>query len=391
MNEVQRRGGTSAARLTCEHQTEPLGIDVRQPRLGWQLSSQDRGVTQRRHQILVGTGQDLADRANLAWDSGVVDSGQSVDVEYQGRPLRSRQRYFWTVRSWVGDEPTAWAAPASWEMGLLEAADWVARWVEPEQRPAQPEPPLTFTLDDPSILGEVPVHHELLNPAQLIRKTFGVRPGVERARIYATAHGVYTLELNGQKVGDHELAPEFTAYDKYLMYQTYDVTDLLHPGANALGATIADGWYAGRLGLTGASVNYGDKLGLLLQLEITYQDGSVEAIASDDSFTSATGAIQYADLLIGEKHDARLGQKGWSSAQFAGTGWKNVTPADHGYRNLVAQYGEPIRVVQALPCQRALTSEAGERILDFGQNVAGRETSRPSRRPRRSTWGCGPS
>jgi alpha-L-rhamnosidase len=378
MNDVQHRGGTTVTKLTCEHQTDPLGIDVQQPRLGWQLSSGNRGVTQRRYQVLVGTDRDLVDRDELAWNSGVVESDQSVDIEYQGDPLRSRQRYFWTVRSWVGDEPTAWATPASWEMGLLEAADWSARWVEPGQRPAQPEPPLTFTLEDPSVLGQVPVHHELLNPAQLIRKTFPVRPNVERARIYATAHGVYTLELNGQKVGDRELAPDFTAYDKYLMYQTYDVTDLLNPGANALGATVADGWYAGRLGLTGASVNYGDKLGLLLQLEITYTGGTIETIGSDDSFTSATGAIQYADLLIGEKHDARLNQKGWSSAQFADPGWRNVTVADYSYENLVAQYGEPIRVVQTLPAKAVLISQAGEHILDFGQNVAGRVRMRVS-------------
>jgi alpha-L-rhamnosidase len=371
MNDGQHHHGVIVTGLTCEHQTNPLGIDVRLPHLGWQLTSETRGVIQNRYQVLVGTDQDLAE-GSLVWDSGIVESGQSVDIEYRGEPLRARQRYFWTVRVWATDGPADWAQPASWEMGLLQASDWTARWIEPAQRPAHPEPPVNFTLEDPSVLAKVPVHHEWLNPAQLIRKTFTVRSGVERARVYATAHGVYALELNGQAAGDHELAPEFTTYDKYLMYQTYDVTDLVRPGENVIGATVADGWYAGRLGLTGASVNYGDRLGLLLQAEISYQDGTVETIASDDTFTSSTGAIQYADLLIGEKHDARLGQTRWSSPQFNDSGWTNVSVADYGYENLVAQYGEPVRVVEVLPCREILVSKAGERILDFGQNIAGR-------------------
>jgi alpha-L-rhamnosidase len=379
MNDNQHPRSVIATGLTCEHQANPLGIDIRRPRLGWQIASENRGVIQRRYQIKVGTGPDLAE-GSLVWDSGIVESGQSVDIEYQGEPLRARQRYFWTVRSWAADEPTDWAAPASWEMGLLGISDWTARWIEPAQRPAHPEPPVNFSLEDPSVLGKVPVHHEWLNPAQLIRKTFAARPGVERARVYATAHGVYALELNEQKVGDHELAPEFTAYDKYLMYQTYDVTHLVQAGENVIGAVVADGWYAGRLGLTGVSVNYGDRLGLLLQLEISYQDGTVETIASDGTFTSSTGAIQYADLLIGEKHDARLGRNGWSSPRFDDSGWANVNVVDYGYENLVAQYGEPVRVVEALPCQEILVSKAGEHILDFGQNVAGRIRMRVSGR-----------
>ncbi|WP_151482021.1 family 78 glycoside hydrolase catalytic domain [Streptomyces albicerus] len=372
--------GTTVGALRCEHQIDPLGIDTQRPRFGWQLSSDRRNVVQTRYQIVVGTSAaGLLDGRELVWDSAAVESDRSVDIEYAGPALRSRTCYYWTVRSWIGDEVTAWAEPAWWEMGLLSESDWSAHWIEAEQRPAQPEPPIeNFTPGDLSVLLDIPVHHELLNPAQLIRKTFTVGAGVERARVYATAHGVYTLELNGSRVGDRVLAPEATAYDSYLMYQTYDVTDALRSGENAIGATIADGWYAGRLGLNGAAVNYGDKLGLLLQLEITYADGTVETIATDESFRSSTGPIRYADLLIGEKRDARLDQPGWSTAQFDDADWRPVTVAGHGYGNVVAQYGEPVRVVAELPCVGAFVSPAGEQILDFGQNVAGRIRMRVS-------------
>ena len=122
--------------------------------------------------------------------------------------------------------------------------------------------------------------YSLLKPPQFLRKSFAANGAIQQARIYATAHGVYQLSLNGARVGDQELAPEPTAYDKYLQYQTYDVTDLIQAGDNVLGAVLGDGWYIGRIGLPGANCQYGDRLALLLQLEITYTDGSRQIIVS---------------------------------------------------------------------------------------------------------------
>lgn len=286
------------------------------------------------------------------WDSGKVYSDQSVFVAYQGEALQSRVRYFWRVKVW--DERGAeseWSEISWWEMGLLHEADWCAQWVEPPQERAS---------------------EQRLLPSPLLRREFEIKEPVKRARIYATAHGVYALELNGKKIGNQELAPEFTSYDFCLQYQTYDVTDLLRVGSNALGVVLGDGWYVGRIGLTGDCCCYGDTLALLLQMEIETSNGTRMIVGSDEQFFCSFGEIQYSDLFIGEMVDARLRQAGWSEPDFKGADWQPAIAAAYGYDKLVAQYAEPIRAVETISPVRLIVSPKGETIIDLGQNIAGR-------------------
>ncbi len=213
---------------------------------------------------------------------------------------------------------------------------------------------------------------ERLNPCQFCRREFAVENQVKRARVYITAHGIYQLRLNGKKAGDLELTPGFTSYSKYLQYQTYDVTEMLHPGTNVIGIILADGWYAGRIGMIGDSAQYGDKLGALLQLEIDYADGSSVTIGSDERFVSSTGEYLYSDLYIGEKVDYRLCKTGWSEPGFDMANWTAVECVDYGYHNLAAQLGEPVRAVEERPAVSVIKTPKGELVLDFGQVVAGR-------------------
>lgn len=362
--------------LRAEHQSCPVGIDATRPSLSWQITDSPRATLQTGYQVVVGeSAQSIQALNDVVWDSGRVDSDRSIGVSYGGPALKSRTRYYWSVRVWTDGPdgtPTEWAEPAYWEMGLLHVDDWCAKWIEPVQRPTQPQPPVAHAEgEDVAHMTGGNTDLTLLNPALLIRRVFTTDRLVERARLYATAHGVYELELNGDRVGDRQLAPEYTAYDKYLMYQTYNVTDLLRDGENVIGATVADGWYAGRLGMMGESINWGDRLGLLLQLEITYSDGSTKIVASDETFTSSSGSVRYADLLVGERYDARLEQPGWSSPGFDASDWTAVEVADHSLDVLVAQHGEPLRVVAEVPAQAVLRSPTGETIVDFGQNVVG--------------------
>lgn len=358
--------------LRVEHEKSPLGIDVPRPRLSWKLRGGPRATRQSAYQIIVATSlSDLRQRTRLSWDSGRVSSDQSIGVLYDGEPLRSRAAYFWTVRVWTATNALSeWAEPGEWEVGLLEPSDWTAQWVEPSQRPVQPEIHIT---PDQILDGTVSLEPDLslLNPAQLVRRDFQLSAGIERARVRATAHGVYELQLNGTRVGDHELAPEYTTADAFLMYQTYDVTELVQPGSNAIGVTLADGWYAGRLGITGASANWGDRLGLLLQIEVTYTDGTTQTVGTDSTFRSSSGAVVYADLLVGQRTDARLEPVGWTLPGFDDSDWNPVQPVDHDLANLAAQVGTPLRAVAELPALEVITTPAGERVLDFGQNIAG--------------------
>ena len=180
------------------------------------------------------------------------------------------------------------------------------------------------------------------------------------------------MEINGVRVGNQELAPEVTAYESYLQYQTYDVSEMIDQGYNVLGAVLADGWYCGRIGLPGDSCQYGNKLALLLQLEIEYQDGSSQWLISDVDFKSSTGPLVYSDLFIGERYDAELENTNWHKPNFDDRSWKNAAIADYGYSNLVAQYGEPLRVVKEIVPLGILKTPKGETVIDLGQNISGK-------------------
>lgn len=256
--------------LTCEYFTNPIGLDVPNPRLSWQSKAAQRGALQTAYQIQV-----TANDQTVLWDSGVVRSSASLHIPYAGDPLQPGQRCDWRVRVW--DEEGAvsdWSEAAFWEMGLLTSANWQANWFTPDWEEDTTQPP----------------------PAPLLRRSFTVDGEVVAARIYATSLGVYELRLNGQRVGDAVLAPGWTSYKRRIQYQTYDVTGLVQRGENALGALLGDGWYRGFLGFQNQRNLYGKHLALLLQLHITYVDGRTAVITSDEAWKAITGPIRMADL-----------------------------------------------------------------------------------------------
>lgn len=353
--------------LRCESLKNPLGIDIKQPRLSWKLQSAQQGVMQSAYQVV------MRSPFGVVWDSGKVMSEASVHVPYGGVALSSRLRYTWRVRVWdERDEQSAWSEMAWWEMGLLDANEWQANWIEPQQKPTKPEPPIHMFQNLGNVSPEADADYSRLNPCQYVRRPFFTSTLIKKARLYATAHGVYRCFVNGERVGDVELAPEVTAYDDYLQYQTYDVTELVREGENVLGAIVGDGWYCGRLGLPGDSCQYGDKLALLWQLELEDENGRIQTITSDERCKSNTGSLVYSDLFIGERYDARLALGDWHMPDFDDSAWQPVTIAQHGYDNLVAQYGEPIRIVAEIAPRAILTTPNGETVLDFGQNMHGK-------------------
>lgn len=336
--------------LTCEHRLNPLGIGVRRPRLSWTLVTDDphlRDARQTAYQIQVTTALD--DGAPV-WDSGKVISDQSVLVRYAGPELKSAQRCYWRVRVWDADDrPSDWSEPAWWEMGLLDVADWHARWITPHNDGDLSQP----------------------QPCPLLRREFVLDGDVRSARIYATSLGLYELHLNGRRVGDAQLTPGWTSYRKRLQYQTYDVTDLLAQGSNAIGAILADGWYRGNIGFEGRRNFFGDRLALLLQLRVVYADGREALIVSDEQWRTAESPIRMAEIYHGETYDARLEQPGWDHPGFDDGAWRSVHILDHPKDILIAQIGPFVRCHEALEPVRIFTSPAGETIADLGQNMVG--------------------
>ncbi|MFF2486457.1 family 78 glycoside hydrolase catalytic domain [Microbacterium sp. NPDC058062] len=334
-----------------EHHREPLGIGERMPRLSWRITSAPSGWRQTSYSVEVDRGGDVT--------TYVIDSGEQVLVAWPAEPLRSREIV--SVRISVRGEDGAWSAasvPTVLEAGLLEPSDWVAR-------------PVGATRNENPMSDE--------RRPSLVRRGFDVRDGLVRARLYATAHGVYEAELNGARVGDDTLSPGWTVYGKRLRYYTYDVTDLVTPGDNALGAWLGDGWYRGRLGWRGGFRNlYGDDQSFLGQLELTYADGSREIVATDHSWRSAPSPILASGIYDGEDYDAREELPGWSTPGYDDSAWEGVQERHRDPATLVAPTAPPVRSTEEVHPVAVLTGPSGSRILDFGQNLVGRVRIRVS-------------
>jgi alpha-L-rhamnosidase len=341
-------GGTLAVeQLRCEYLKDPLGIDAAQPRLSWIVVSTERGQRQTAYQVLAASSparlkQDEGD----LWDSGQVASDETAQIAYAGKPLGSRQVCFWKVRAWDHDgKPTPWSEPARWEMGLLKPADWTAQWIEADAKPSAAAP--------------------------ILRKTFALAgKSVASARLYVTALGLYQVRINGQRVGDHLLAPEWTDYRKRVRYQVYDVSAMLKQGDNALAALLANGWYSGHIG-NGGFRFFGGVPALLAQLEVTYSDGSVERVASDGTWRVHASPILSSDFMLGESYDARQEMAGWDQPGLDDKAWAAATPRKEPPRLLEGQVTQPVRQTGELKPKALAEPKPGRWTFDLGQNMVG--------------------
>lgn len=386
--------GSLAALHPLELRTEwlvnPEGIDAQRPRLSWRVESEGRGRRQTAYRILVASREQmLKEERGDVWDSGKVSSDETIHRVYNGPALKSGQRCYWKVKVWdQADQVSAWSQTARWSMGLLEPADWKGQWI--------------------SFRDESPLHTSrqtlYLPPARHYRKTFEAGKAIRRATIYASALGLYELHLNGQRIGDAFFEPGWADYAQRAHYRAHDVTDLLKPGANAVGAILAEGWYSGYVGygvLVGYGPNqsgryfYGKTPAWLAQLEIEYADGSRQTIATDPTWqVSGDGPIREADLIMGESFDARSDQKDWCRPGGAGAwSWQPAIRAEEngnpkaifsdnqgdrqvelGFRpplRLQFYAAPPIRVTQELKTRRLTEPKEKIYVFDLGQNFAG--------------------
>ncbi|MCB9844462.1 MAG: alpha-L-rhamnosidase N-terminal domain-containing protein [Phycisphaeraceae bacterium] len=420
-----RIGRVRATGLRCEYRVDPLGVEEASPRLTWIVESDRRAEAQTAYRVLVASSREVLarDEGDL-WDSGRVESSESAHVAYAGRALASRQVCHWKVMAWDREgERGPWSEPARWEMGLLAPADWRAEWIAADSRRAgvEIERATYFSIDgavradvtarvremvargeaivasnealggDPArdVLKRLsveyrvegaPMRSEVAEGATAalaadripyLRRALMVRGRVARARLFVTALGVYEAYLNGMRIGDERLAPGWTDYRQRVQYQVYDVTTMLRPGENALGAIVGPGWFAGRAGLFHARAFYGDRPALLAQLEIEYQDGGMDRVVTDGSWVRRDGPILAADIMDGEMHDARRELAGWCEPGADVRGWSPVEVVEEGGRS--SQVDAPVRTLMELPA--ISVTEPALRAMDV--------------RPGRTWWGRG--
>lgn len=334
--------------LRTENLTNPIGLDVLQPYFSWQLISDQRNTMQSAYEIRVGTVPAALVKGEGIWKSGKITSDQSIHVPYKGAALVSGKKYYWQVRVWDNNgKASAWSTVAFWQMGLLQAADWKAQWIEPGYK-------------EDSVFA-----------APLMRKEFNSGKKIKSATAYITAHGLYEAQINGRRVGDAYLTPGWTSYNKRLQYQAYDVTNLLKDGANAIAVTLGDGWYRGNFSFDHRRNVYGKDIALLFQLEIIYTDGTTATIVSDASWKSSTGAIRSNGIYQGEIVDARLRKTGWQFEGYDDQSWTAVKTANFSKEILIATYNEPIKEHETFVPGKVITTPKGEKVIDFGQNLVG--------------------
>src|SRR6185369_3167259 len=345
---AQQPNAVSVGNLRVEYKDNPIGIDSLKPRLSGQVKSDLRDVLQSAYQIQVASTQtDLLAGHKLLWDSNRVASDDSVNRVYEGPTRKSGQRSYWHVRIW--DEQgvaSQWSEPGFWEMGLLTSSDWQAKWIEPDFK-------------------------ETTEASPILRGVFNVTGAVRQARAYVTSHGLYEFHLNGQRVGNELFTPGWTSYNKRLQYQTYDVTSLIRRGENVAGAVLGNGWYRGFIGFSGQRQFYGDRMALLAQIEIEYQDGRREVVGTSESWKAATGPILMSEIYNGETYDARLERTAWDTSNYDIKSWSGVKVSDDRKDLLVAPAGPPVTRHEEITPVAIIKTPAGEIVADMGQNMVG--------------------
>ncbi len=343
--------------LRTEMLINPVGIDVVKPRLSWQLSSEERGIVQTSYRILVASSPDkLENNQGDIWDSGTVDSDQSHLVGYNGQGLRSRDKCYWKVKVWSGNTESAWSEPAFWSIGLLYYKDWSGRWIG---------------FDRPFPWDEDSFHARL--SARYFRKEFGSEKEIKQATLSIIGLGLYELYINGEKIGDQVLAPTPTDYTKNVKYNTFDVTNNLQTGKNALGVVLGNGrYYTMRQHYKPYKIkNFGFPK-MLLQLEIEYADGSLQRIKTDNSWKgTADGPILSNNEYDGEEYDARKEMPGWNTVGFDDSNWLRAEYVQEPRGDFEAQMNENMKVMMDLEPVSITEIKPDTFIMDMGQNMVG--------------------
>lgn len=354
--------------LRCEQVNNPLAINNVNPKLSWVLPSIEKVQEQQAYHILVSSSIEYLNK-NIGdlWNSRKISSDQSQHINYGGQALQSNQVVYWKVRVWDQDnKPSEWSKINKWGIGLLEENDWEANWIAISEDNS-PNSPETF-------------------PATYFRKEFRSSKPIKSARIFVSGLGYYELYLNGDKVGDYVLAPANTNYDirnlrhllyKYsdrsktrVLYNTFDISDILIRGDYTLGIILGNGWYNQRDRREEGWMWF-DTPRLILQMEIEYDDGTTEKIISDDTWKVSTGPILHDGIFTGEVYDARLENVEWNSPGFDDTDWQKAIIVRAPTGKLLAQLAPPDKVVRDIKVKSKIGLDDNKYLYDFGEMFSG--------------------
>jgi hypothetical protein len=361
----------SAFNLRSEHEENPLGVDNPKPRFSWQIHAQQRGFEQSARQILVASSREeiLTDNGTV-WDSGKINSPTSILVPFEGKELEAGKRYYWKVRIWDKDgHPSQWSRINYFRMGLLSGKDWSkAEWIalEEDRKDEIVTTGIAATLIDQT-MGDKKIGMYVLPQ---FRKEFTVGKEIKNATAYVSGVGHFDMYLNGNRVGDHFLDPGWTKYDQCALYVSFDITNRLQPGKNAVGVMLGNGFYnIPRERYLKLIASYGAPK-LKMKIRIEYADGSTEDIVSDTGWKATGSPITFSSIYGGEDYDAGKEQAGWMLPGFNDKAWSKPVVATYNAA-LISQRATPLKIRDRLPTVRLFETEKGDWVYDLGQNFSG--------------------
>ena len=339
---------TQVTGLKCEYLTNPIGIDATSPRFIWQLKDGRLGAIQSAYQIFIGTDSlEVKSEKGNVWQTAKINSPINL-LTYQGKALQPFTKYYWRVRLWDKDGKTINSSIASFETGMMGIQNWKGTWIS----------------DDNDI-------H--IKPAAYYRKTFQPKKQIKSARAYIAVAGLYELYINGKKIGDHRLDPMYTRFDRRNLYVSYDITNQLQNGKNAIGVILGNGWY--NFQSKGVwdyeRAPWRARPTFCMDIRVTYTDGSMETISSDKSWKTTTGPIIFNSIYTGEHYDARLEKAGWDMPDYDDSKWGGITNRQAPSANIVSQAMQPIRNVEKIAAKSMNKINDSTYVFDLGRNIAG--------------------
>ena len=334
--------------LKSEYLVNPIGIDVKTPRLSWKIYDQRRGAVQKAYKISVGTDSTKVVAGNGShWNTGRINADHQM-VMYGGKTLQAFQKYYWSLSVWdKNDKKVQNSSPASFEMGMMETRNWTGSWISDSRDINKKESPY-------------------------FRKEFNIQKKIKKARVYIAAAGLFELYLNGKKIGDHQLDPNYTRFDRRNLYVTHDVTAHLQQN-NAIGVLLGNGWFNHQ----STAVWYFDEAPwrarpmFCLDLKVTYEDGSEQTFSSGTDWKNSTGSLIFNSIYTAEHHNAQLEQKGWNTFGFDDHNWSNTIVTSAPSKNIVAQALHPIKHTLEIQPVKMRKISPQKYIFDLGRNIAG--------------------
>jgi alpha-L-rhamnosidase len=339
---------TSISQLEVDKLSNPIGLDSENPDFSWIIKSDDFNLNQTHYQVFVAKDK-VFSKNSLVWDSGKVNSSESVYIKYQGNPLEYATKYYWTVKVWTNQSSRPKQSKISWwTTGLMGQKQWKSDWIGVKMEDIKgPESPY-FTND------------------------FILDGKIISANLFITSRGVYEAYINGKRVGKSYLTPGWTSYNNRIQYQAYDVKEMLSLGDNRMGVILADGWFRNfRPNRGKRKTDYGDEISFITELIISYEDGTKKSIINDDNWNYHFGAIQSSSIYNGEFADFNLSDPTWSKPKKKNSVSKKAQSVASYNGKLDHTRNEMIKKREVLEAKELIITPSGDKVIDFGQNLVG--------------------